>query len=195
MNEMPDKTSIAIEPLNRPIHATVRPPGSKSLTNRALIVAALAEGSSVLTGTLDSDDTRVMVESLGRLGLRLTHDPKSQTIDLVGCAGRLPAESAELWLENSGTSIRFLTAVACLGKGTRRLDGNARMRQRPIGPLCDALRSARLRRDCERAGGRPPVLVHGAGHGAADGRPSARRLIQSVLERAIDGRPLCRNAR
>src|SRR5580704_10927180 len=109
MDEKPEIPSIGIEPLRGPIRATVRPPGSKSITNRALIVAALASGSSRLTGALDSNDTRVMVESLRQLGLQLTHDLPAQTIDIAGCAGRLPANSAELWLENSGTSIRFLT--------------------------------------------------------------------------------------
>jgi len=165
MDEMPQKTkpSIAIEPLGRPIRATVRPPGSKSLTNRALIVAALADGSSRLTGALDSDDTRVMTESLRRLGLRLTHDTATQTIEIDGCAGRPPANSAELWLENSGTSIRFLTAAACLGQGTRRLDGNVRMRQRPIGPLCDALNQLGALVECQGADGCPPVLVTAQG--------------------------------
>jgi 3-phosphoshikimate 1-carboxyvinyltransferase len=183
MDEMPEKTSIAIEPLDGPMHATVRPPGSKSLTNRALIVAALAEGSSVLTGTLESDDTRVMVESLGRLGLRLTHDPKSQTIDLIGCAGRLPAGSAELWLENSGTSLRFLTAAACLGRGTRRLDGNTRMRQRPIEPLCDALRALGCDARCEGAGGCPPVVVQAKG--LAGGRAAIAADLSSQFLSAL----------
>jgi 3-phosphoshikimate 1-carboxyvinyltransferase len=175
MDEMPDKTSIAIEPLEGPIHATVRPPGSKSITNRALIVAALADGSSRLTGALDSDDTRVMIESLRRLGLRLTLDPAAQAIEIAGCAGQLAADSAELWLENSGTSMRFLTAAACLGRGVRRLDGNARMRQRPIGPLCDALRSLGCDARCEGAGGCPPVVVH------ANGMPGGRAAIAADL--------------
>jgi 3-phosphoshikimate 1-carboxyvinyltransferase len=171
MDEKPETTSIAIEPLAGPIRATVRPPGSKSLTNRALIVAALASGSSRLTGALDSDDTRVMVESLRRLGLQLTHDVTAQTIDIAGCAGRLPADSAELWLENSGTSIRFLTAAACLGTGERGLDGNSRMRQRPIGPLCDTLRELGCDVRCEGAGGCPPVLIQ------ANGIPGGRAKI------------------
>jgi 3-phosphoshikimate 1-carboxyvinyltransferase len=165
MDEMQQKPkpSIAIEPLGRPICATVRPPGSKSLTNRALIVAALADGSSRLTGALDSDDTRVMTESLRRLGLRLTHDTAGYTIEIDGCAGQPRGDAAELWLENSGTSIRFLTAAACLGEGTRRLDGNARMRQRPIGPLCDALNELGALVECQGAGGCPPVLVRAQG--------------------------------
>jgi 3-phosphoshikimate 1-carboxyvinyltransferase len=177
------KPSIAIETLGQPICATVRPPGSKSLTNRALIVAALAGGSSRLTGALDSDDTRVMTESLRRLGLRLTHDKATHTIEIAGCAGRPPADSAELWLENSGTSIRFLTAAACLGKGPRRLDGNARMRQRPIGPLRDALNKLGAVVECEGVGGCPPVLLRA--QGLRGGRAAVAADLSSQFLSAI----------
>ncbi len=175
MDEGPSQPSIAIQPLDRPICATLRPPGSKSITNRALILAALAEGTSRLTGALDSDDTRVMIESLRRLGLKVAHDAGSETIEIDGCAGRPSAESAELWLENSGTSIRFLTAMACLGSGSRRLDGNARMRQRPIGPLCDALNQLGAAVRCEGAGGCPPVSVQ------ANGLPGGRATVAADL--------------
>jgi 3-phosphoshikimate 1-carboxyvinyltransferase len=161
----------------------VRPPGSKSITNRALIVSALAEGPSRLTGALDSDDTRVMVESLRRLGVRLTHDTATQTIEIDGCSGRPPANSAELWLENSGTSIRFLTASACLGRGTRRLDGNARMRQRPIGPLCDALGQLGAAVRCEGPGGCPPVVVDA--HGLRGGRALITADLSSQFPSAL----------
>ena len=130
--------SVSISPANGPVNGTVRPPGSKSLTNRALIVAALAKGRSHLTGVLDSQDTRVMVESLKRLGIRLDHDPGQAAIQIDGCGGVPPAASAELFLENSGTSIRFLTALL-LGAGTvpsRRKRADA---QRPIGDLTAAL--------------------------------------------------------
>src|ERR1700676_4540878 len=100
---MPD--TITMTPVSKPVCGTIRPPGSKSLTNRALVVAALAEGQSRLSGVLDSQDTRVMVESLKRLGIRLQHDPAAATIVISGCRGTPPAKSAELNLENSGTSI------------------------------------------------------------------------------------------
>src|SRR4051812_42685079 len=97
---------ILIKPVRQPVQGTVRPPGSKSLTNRALIVAALAEGNSELLGVLDSVDTRVMMESLRQLGITLVHDVEQCVIETQGCAGRPPAAQADLWLENSGTSIR-----------------------------------------------------------------------------------------
>ncbi len=155
-----------MQPVGRPIHGTIRPPGSKSLTNRALIVAALARGTSRLTGVLDSRDTRVMVDSLKRLGIELTHDAVRDTIEIVGCGGRLPVQQADLWLENSGTSIRFLTALCCLGQGTYRLDGNARMRERPIADLTAALAALGTTIRCEMESGCPPVVVEACGiHG------------------------------
>jgi 3-phosphoshikimate 1-carboxyvinyltransferase len=156
-------TTLAITPAAAPVRGTVRPPGSKSLTNRALIVAALAEGRSLLTGVLDSQDTRVMVESLRRLGIRLEHDAAAETIAIDGCRGFPPATKAELFLENSGTSIRFLTALCCLGRGSYRLDGNARMRERPIGELTAALAALGAGVRCEFNNGCPPVIVERSG--------------------------------
>lgn len=155
--------TIAISPVSKPVQGTIRPPGSKSLTNRALVVAALAEGQSRLSGVLDSQDTQVMVESLKRLGIRLEHDATAATILIDGCRGVPPAAKAELFLENSGTSIRFLTALCCLGRGSYRLDGNARMRERPIGDLTTALTALGARVRCELNNGCPPVLVETSG--------------------------------
>src|SRR4051794_12265334 len=122
-----------------PPSARVRVPGSKSLTNRALIVAAMADGPSTLSGALDSDDTRVMVDSLGRLGISVEHDQTAATIRVTGCGGRIPAAEAELLIANSGTSLRFLTAMVANGRGTYNLDGSPRMRQRPVADLLMAL--------------------------------------------------------
>ncbi len=102
---------IEITPLTAPLRGRVRPPGSKSLTNRALVVAALAEGESSLTGMLDSQDTRVMVDSLRQLGIGVEAGATPTSRLIHGGGGIIPADSADLWLENSGTSIRFLTAL------------------------------------------------------------------------------------
>lgn len=153
--------TITIQPVVRPIVGTVRPPGSKSLTNRALVVAALAEGTTTLTGVLESRDTQVMMDSLRRLGVRV--DAADGTARVTGCAGKIPARSADLWLENSGTSIRFLTAVCALGHGQFRLDGNTRMRERPIGDLLDSLRQFGIAVDSQLGTACPPVVVHGKG--------------------------------
>jgi 3-phosphoshikimate 1-carboxyvinyltransferase len=130
-----------------------------------LIVAALARGQSRLTGVLDSQDTRVMVESLRQLGIDLTYDVALNTIQTTGCAGHLRVQRANLWLENSGTSIRFLTAVCCLGRGEFRLDGNSRMRERPIADLTGALAALGIAIRCERDNGCPPVVIDARGIG------------------------------
>jgi 3-phosphoshikimate 1-carboxyvinyltransferase len=155
---MPD--SILIQPPPHPVRGRIRPPGSKSLTNRALVVAALAHGKSRLTGVLDSQDTRVMIDSLQKLGIDVRHDPAACTIEISGCGGQIPARRAELWLENSGTSIRFLTAMCTLGEGTFRLDGNERMHERPIGELVRALQQLGADLVCERGTDCPPVAIN-----------------------------------
>lgn len=142
-----------------PAQARVKVPGSKSLTNRALIVAAMAEGSSTLTGALDSDDTRVMVDSLKRLGIEVEHDVESATIRIRGCTGKVPATEAELFVANSGTSLRFLTAMVATGQGTYRLDGTPRMRQRPVQDLLSALNGLGADAKSDLGTGCPPVTV------------------------------------
>jgi 3-phosphoshikimate 1-carboxyvinyltransferase len=154
--------AIEIRPTG-PLKASIRPPGSKSVTNRALVCAALAEGESVLTGALRSEDTQVMIEALRRLGLDVEQDPGSGTIRLAGCGGRIPSRHAKIFVGNSGTTMRFLTAVLTLGRGTFRLDGTPRMRQRPIGDLLDALGQLGARATSEAGTDCPPVVVRAAG--------------------------------
>lgn len=154
--------TIEIRPVRRPISGTVRPPGSKSLTNRALVVSALATGSSRLKGVLASRDTEVMVDSLGRLGVPVTAGAEHE-LHVAGCGGAIPVDNADLWLENSGTSIRFLAALCCLGKGTFRLDGNTRMRERPIGDLLSALEPLGVKTRCETNPGCPPIVIEARG--------------------------------
>ncbi len=136
-------------------------PGSKSLTNRALVTAALAEGDSTLHGALVAEDSEVMVSALARLGARVA--ARGQAVMVSGAGGPLPATEAELDLRLSGTSIRFLTAVAALGEGRFRLDGNARMRQRPIQELLDALGQLGADARAEQGTGCPPVIVEARG--------------------------------
>lgn len=155
---------VEVQPVDQPVHGTVRPPGSKSITNRALILAALANGTTHLTGVLASRDTEVMLTSLNQLGIRCEHDIENATCSIDGLGGTVPAREADLWLENSGTSIRFLTSLCTLADGRIRLDGIERMRQRPIGDLLDALNQLGASVHCERQGSDcPPVLVNGSG--------------------------------
>ena len=146
--------------------ATISIPGSKSITNRALILAALAEGESVLHGALDSEDTRVMAQCLTDLGFQVAMDAQSQTVQITGLGGCIPATVASLYLANSGTSIRFLTALTALGVGEFHLDGVERMRQRPQKELLDALQEMGVdaRSENSESPGCPPLHVAGSGH-------------------------------
>jgi len=153
---------IEISPARGPVIGRIRPPGSKSITNRALVCAALAEGVSQLVAALASEDTRVMIDSLCRLGISIDEDSAGSRLVVQGCGGKIPAASADLYVANSGTSMRFLTALAALGHGEFRLDGTGRMRERPISDLLDGLHQLGVRADGESTGC-PPVVVHAAG--------------------------------
>ncbi len=143
-----------IEPIAHPVNATVTLPGSKSYTNRALIIAALADGTSTLRHALFSDDTIYMAQALGALGIPMTADASASTFVVEGMGGAIPAAQADLFVGNSGTSARFLTALVALGHGLYSIDGVARMRERPIAPLLASLRqlgaavTSRGTRDC-----------------------------------------------
>lgn len=158
---------LAIEPLSRPPMAAVRVPGSKSITNRALILAAFTDPQSTttLTGILRSEDTEVMVQALRTLGFRLDVDWNGLTIRVERPTGHalIPGTSADLFVANSGTSMRFLTALLGLGHGTYRLDGVARMRERPIEDLLEALRSLGVQARSELGTGCPPVVLEASG--------------------------------
>src|SRR5207253_2255637 len=136
----PDK--LEVKPLTKPPAATVRVPGSKSITNRALVLAALS-GMDVplrLNGALRSEDTEVMVDCLRRLGYAVEAAWDEECIRFpYQERARVPARSADLFVANSGTTMRFLTAMVATGEGRYRLDGVPRMRERPIQDLLDAL--------------------------------------------------------
>ena len=154
---------FAVPPCPRAIHGSIRPPGSKSITNRALVCAALADGESLLTGALDSQDTRVMAAGLQALGVGVDADWTSGAIRVRGTAGRISAPEGTIDCAASGTTMRFLSAVCALGHGAFRLDGTTRMRQRPIGDLLDALRALGVEAVAESPGGCPPVVIRSRG--------------------------------
>lgn len=186
---MPD--SIEIQPCG-PIYGSIRPPGSKSITNRALPCAALADGVSTLRGALDSDDTRVMIDCLGRLGINVESSDEGRTLTVNGCGGKIPAREADLFVGNSGTTIRFLTALATLGKGTYRLDGIPRMRERPIGDLIEALEQLGANVRSEKSNGCPPVVIEA--NGLAGATTSVRGDISSqYLSGLLMAAPYARN--
>lgn len=167
---------IEIKPCG-PVIGSIRPPGSKSITNRALVCAALSDGVSRLTGALDSDDTRVMLDSLRRLGFKIDVSKDATTIAINGHAGGIPRSDADLSIGNSGTTVRFLTAMVALGKGTFRLDGVERMRERPIQDLLDALQQLGVNAVSEASTGCPPVVVEA--NGIAGGEVAMRGDVSS----------------
>ncbi|MCZ2127845.1 MAG: 3-phosphoshikimate 1-carboxyvinyltransferase [Anaerolineales bacterium] len=153
--------TLRIRPIDRPLNAVVRAPGSKSLTNRALLVAALAEGTTTLTNALFSDDSRYFARALLALGFDVRLNEADSSMTVVGQGGRIPAKKAKLNIGNAGTAARFLTAFLALGKGAYVLDGNPRMRQRPIGDLVAAL--TQLGADVRAQGGCPPLEIFADG--------------------------------
>jgi len=164
---------IEIVPLDKPVRAEITVPGSKSITNRALILAALADGEVTLTGTLWSEDTQIMAECLQKLGfeIRVEPDPEefcNRTITVKGLGGKIPnagtaEKPLELFVGNAGTAARFLSAFVCLGNGVYRLSGVSRMHERPQAALFQALRELGYRVESEKGNDKLPVKIFGEG--------------------------------
>jgi 3-phosphoshikimate 1-carboxyvinyltransferase len=169
---------LEIKPLTASPHATIRVPGSKSITNRALVLAALSSDRRAelnpgeldiceLHGVLQSEDTEVMIESLRRLGFQI-HSRWNGQDHVVALKSSFPAflgirRDADLFAANSGTTIRFLAAMVSIGLGRFRLDGVPRMRERPIQDLLDALNQLGVRARSEGSNGCPPVIIETGG--------------------------------
>jgi len=149
--------SLLMQPIRR-IAGTVRLPGSKSISNRVLLLAAFARGDTAVRGLLDADDTRVMIEALARLGVGIRRD--ADALHVAGSGGSIPARDVELFLGNAGTVFRPLTAALAFSTGTFRLTGVARMHERPISDLVDALRRLGARIDYLGNEGYPPLLIY-----------------------------------
>ena len=168
---MPLPALIEIVPLEKAVPAEITVPGSKSITNRALIAAALAEGETALRGALGSEDTQVMVEGLRALGfeVKVAEDPQefcNRTIMVRGLGGKIPRGGTlesplEIFVGNAGTAARFLTALVCLGHGIYRVHGVKRMHQRPQEALFHALRE--LGYCIDSVNDKLPATVHGNG--------------------------------
>ena len=177
---------IEIVPLTAPVHAEITVPGSKSITNRALMLAALADGEVRLDGALWSEDTQVMVDCLQRLGfeVRVELDANefcNRTITVRGRGGEIPKagtaeQPLELFVGNAGTAARFLSAMVCLGRGVYRLSGVPRMHERPQAALFSALRELGYRVDS--ANDKLPAVIHGTGPRAGKCRVSIEASSQ-----------------
>ncbi|MBD8685778.1 MULTISPECIES: 3-phosphoshikimate 1-carboxyvinyltransferase [unclassified Rhizobium] len=154
---------LTITPPNHPLSGKVEPPGSKSITNRVLLLAGLAKGRSLLTGALKSDDTLFMAQALRAMGVDVTEPDATSFV--VESDGVLKAPEEPLFLGNAGTATRFLTAAVASVDGTVVVDGDEHMRKRPIQPLVEALIALGI--DAQAPTGCPPVTVKGNGLGFA----------------------------
>jgi 3-phosphoshikimate 1-carboxyvinyltransferase len=167
---------LDLAPIRR-VRGTVKLPGSKSISNRILLLAALAEGDTLIRNLLDSDDTGHMLEALRVLGVRC-RDEGGRALRVSGAGGAFPVKKAELFLGNAGTVFRPLTAVLALCGGEYRLSGVARMDERPIGDLVDALKSIGARIDYLGQAGYPPLAIR-PGAIRAGGTVSVRGDVSS----------------
>jgi 3-phosphoshikimate 1-carboxyvinyltransferase len=162
---MPDV--LLVEPVTTPVDATVRPPGSKSITNRALLCAALAPGESTLTGALFADDTRAMMAAVAALGAIVTLDEARHTVTVTGIDPATTGGAGTIDARQSGTTSRFVLPAAALLTGRTVVDGTEQLRARPFGPVLDALRQ--IGADVEELGA--PGFLPAAVHGPARGGP------------------------
>ncbi len=181
---------IEIQPALRPLHARIALPGSKSITNRALLLAAMASGRSTIESALLSDDTRYMTAALRALGFRIEVDEAARRITVDGLGGAIPASSADLFVGGAGTAMRFIVGFLTLGQGRYRIDGNQRMRQRPIGPLLDAMQRLGATVYDERDNRCPPVIVEtrgtfGGGETTIDARESSQFVSAMLMPAAL----------
>jgi 3-phosphoshikimate 1-carboxyvinyltransferase len=189
---MPLKDPLSITPFTRPARGTVVLPGSKSITNRALLLGALADGTTLLTAALFSDDTRLMAGALRRLGIPVEEDEPGRRITIHGQGGRIPAERAELEVGLAGTAARFLTALcASAPKGIYRIGGTRQMNSRPMKGLIEALRSLGAGINCLEKEGFLPIEVRAAGlRGGAvtiDASESSQMLSALLMASTLAG--------
>ena len=167
---MTSSDSLTLSPIRR-ITGSVRLPGSKSLSNRVLLLSMLAEGTTHISNLLDSDDVRCMVRALQQLGIVVHERRQLNEITVEGCSGTIPNSGIELMLGNAGTAIRPLTAALTLGRGRYVLDGVPRMRERPIVDLVDGLQQLGARLRLLNGPPGPPVEI------LADGLPGGMARI------------------
>ena len=173
--------SLQIKPIEHPLNATVRVPGSKSLTNRALLIGALADGKTRLTNALFSDDSSYFARALQTLGFDVELDEHKREMVVTGLGGKVPAAEAELFIGNAGTAARFLSAFLTLGNGEFILDGDERMRERPIGDLVTALHQLGV--ELNATDNCPPVKI--AARGLLGGKTKIAGNISSQFLSAL----------
>ena len=169
---------LEITPLDKPPDATVRVPGSKSVTNRALLVAALAEGPSGIKNPLFSDDSFWLMDALVRLGIGLTADRDGGEVRVDGHGGEFPASDLDIFVGNAGTVARFLPPALALGRGPYTVDGVPRMRERPVSDLVDGMRQLGAAVEYAGESGRFPLKIPGGGIRGGEARISGTKSSQ-----------------
>lgn len=185
MKRFDRRNADVVSRLAGPVDGTVRPPGSKSLTNRHLLIASLADGRSLLRGASLADDALAMIDGLRQLGVPIDIRSDDASLEIQGVRGFLPAHEADINIGPAGTAMRFLTALCALGHGRFRLDGSPRMRERPIRELVDGLRQIGANIAFERVEGYPPFSVYAAGLSGGpvhfDSPPSSQFLSAMLM--------------
>jgi 3-phosphoshikimate 1-carboxyvinyltransferase len=174
--EFPEE--LEITPLDRPPDASIRVPGSKSVTNRALLVSALADGKSRITNPLFSDDSYWLMDALVKLGIGLRADREGGEVGVEGLGGEIPASDVTLFVGNAGTVARFLPPTLALGPGPYTVDGAPRMRERPISDLVEGMRQLGAAVDYAGEKERYPLKVSGGGIRGGEARISGTRSSQ-----------------
>ncbi|WP_375511829.1 3-phosphoshikimate 1-carboxyvinyltransferase [uncultured Nostoc sp.] len=172
--------TIEIPALNRPVDATVEIPGSKSLTNRALLVTALAQGDSILENALFSEDSEYFAKCVEQLGIPITLNPHLAQIQVRGRGGDIPAKQADLFVGLAGTAARFISALVALGNGEYRLDGVPRMRERPMGDMLTVLQTGGATVNFEGNSGFMPYTVNSQGFTGGNFRLKANQTSQQL---------------
>ncbi|WCN09134.1 3-phosphoshikimate 1-carboxyvinyltransferase [Marinomonas mediterranea] len=183
--------SLTLGPLSS-ANGEIQIPGSKSLSNRILLLATLAKGTTKITNLLDSDDIRHMLNALKTMGVQYTLEDDGRTCILEGLGGPINATQADLFLGNAGTAMRPLAAALCLGEGEFLLHGEPRMHERPIGDLIDALKSLGVDVEYQAESGYPPLKINAAGLNG--GEVSIKGNISSqFLTALLMSAPLAKN--
>jgi len=171
---------LEVTPLKRPPDATIRVPGSKSVTNRALIIAALAEGHSKILNPLFSDDSFWLMNALVRLGIDVSVDSQKGEVYVSGHSGEISASGVDLFVGNAGTVARFLPPMLAIGRGPYTVDGVPRMRERPVADLVDAMRQLGASVDYAGKHARFPLAIKGGGIRGGEARVSAGKSSQFI---------------
>jgi 3-phosphoshikimate 1-carboxyvinyltransferase len=192
---MPLPDLLPIQPFTRPARGEAIVPGSKSLTNRALLLAAMCEQPVTLTGALFSEDTHLMIEALRKLGFAVAADEPTQTLQVANQEQGFKVHEADLFVGLAGTAARFLTALcAAAPQGVYRLDGVPQMRKRPMAGLIEALRQLGADIRCTGAEGFFPVEIHArglrGGNVAIDASESSQMLSALLMVAPLAARPV-----